>query len=102
MMEFFVPPTRRSMRSRILLVALLLLGITATADAQDAGITFFEQKIRPALVEHCYECHAITAKKVRGGLLLDSRDGVRKGGVNGPVIVPGDPDKSPLILAIRY
>jgi hypothetical protein len=70
--------------------------------AQDPGIEFFEKKIRPVLVEHCYECHAVTAKKVRGGLLLDSRDGVRKGGFNGAAVVPGDPDRSLLIKAVRY
>jgi hypothetical protein len=79
----------------------LLFGLSA-ARAQDAGIEFFEKKIRPVLVEHCYECHAVSAKKVRGDLLLDSRDGVRKGGASGPVIAPGDPDKSLLIKAVRH
>jgi hypothetical protein len=65
-------------------------------------IDFFEKKIRPVLVEHCYKCHAATAKKVRGGLLLDSRDRLRKGGDSGPVIVPGDPVASRLMKALRY
>src|SRR5688572_9091439 len=47
-------------------------------------VTFFEKSIRPILVRECYSCHATTAEKVRGGLLLDSRDAVRKGGDNGP------------------
>ena len=65
-------------------------------------IDFFEKKIRPVLVEHCYKCHSATAKKVRGGLLLDSRDGLRRGGDSGSVIVPGDPAASRLIKALRY
>ncbi len=85
------------------LVALTLLLVFACGvRAQDAGLEFFEKKIRPVLVEHCYECHAVTAKKIRGGLLLDSRDGVRKGGFTGPAIVPGDLDKSLLIKAVHF
>jgi hypothetical protein len=71
------------------------------ADGQD-GIDFFEKKIRPVLVARCYECHSAKSKKVEGSLLLDSRDAARKGGDLGPAIVPGDPDKSLLIQAIRY
>jgi hypothetical protein len=63
---------------------------------------FFERKIRPVLVEHCYECHSSGAKKIKGGLVLDSRAGVQKGGDTGPVITPGDPDASLLIQAIRH
>ena len=62
---------------------------------------FFESKIRPVLVEHCYKCHSAEAVKVKGGLLLDTRDGVLKGGDTGPAIVPGDPAKSLLIKAIK-
>ena len=63
---------------------------------------FFEKKIRPVLVEHCYECHSSTAKKIKGGLMLDSRAGVIKGGDNGPVISPGQPEASLLIQSIRH
>ncbi len=65
-------------------------------------LEFFEKKIRPLLAEHCYECHSSTSKKVKGDLLLDTREGTLKGGENGVVIVPGDPDKSRLIKAVRY
>lgn len=65
-------------------------------------IAFFEKKIRPVLIEHCYKCHSTNAEKVRGELLLDSRAGVRAGGINGPIIVPGRPEKSPLIRALRH
>jgi mono/diheme cytochrome c family protein len=65
-------------------------------------VAFFEKKIRPVLVEHCYKCHASTAEKVRGELLLDSRAGIRQGGAGGAIIVPGRPDKSRLIQALRH
>jgi hypothetical protein len=63
---------------------------------------FFEKKIRPLFVEHCYKCHSRDAEKLKGGLLLDSREGVLKGGESGPAIVSGDPEKSLLIKAVRY
>jgi hypothetical protein len=63
---------------------------------------FFEHKIRPVLVEHCYECHSTTGKKIKGGLVLDSRAGVHKGGDTGAAITPGDPEASLLIQAIRH
>jgi hypothetical protein len=71
------------------------------ADA-DKDVEFFEKKIRPVLAEHCFKCHAADAKKVRGGLVLDTHDGVRTGGDSGPAVVPGDADKSLLIQAVRY
>src|SRR5262245_18474502 len=64
-------------------------------------VEFFEKKIRPIFVERCYKCHSAQSEKVKGGLLLDSREGLLKGGDSGPAIVPGDPEKSILIKAIR-
>lgn len=81
-------------------IAAIVSPLPAVAD--DAGIEFFEKKIRPLLVAHCSECHAADAKKLGGGLLLDSRDGVRKGGESGAAIVLGKPDESLLIKAVRY
>src|SRR5438105_9797864 len=66
------------------------------------GIEFFEARIRPLLVERCYECHSAQAKKLKAGLWLDSPEGVIKGGETGPAIVPGKPEKSLLIKAVRY
>jgi cytochrome c553 len=63
---------------------------------------FFEAKIRPVLVTHCGKCHSRTAEKLRGGLRLDSRDGLRRGGDSGPAIVPGKPEESLILRAIRY
>jgi hypothetical protein len=65
-------------------------------------LQFFETKIRPLLAERCYKCHSHEAAKIKAGLLLDSRDGVLHGGSSGPAIVPGQPDDSLLIQAIRY
>ena len=62
---------------------------------------FFESKIRPALTKYCYECHS-SGEKVRGGLLVDSRDGLLQGGDTGPAIVPGDPAASLLFTAISW
>src|ERR671924_526315 len=85
---------------------LLLSGLSAaaapTTKPAAEGIEYFEKHIRPVLVERCYRCHSKDAEKVKGGLLLDSREGILKGGEGGPVLVPGDPEKSKLIIAIRY
>src|SRR5436190_1764693 len=54
-------------------------------------LAFFEKKIRPVLADNCYSCHASTGDKIRGGLVLDSREGIRQGGDSGPAIIPGDP-----------
>src|SRR5262245_39460881 len=66
--------------------AQTLLSATATS-ADSTGIDFFEQKIRPIFVESCYKCHSKESEKVKGGLLVDTRDGLLKGGDNGPAIV---------------
>jgi hypothetical protein len=67
-----------------------------------ADIDYFEQKVRPLLVTHCYECHSAESKILQGGLLLDSRPGWQKGGDSGEVIVPSKPDESLLVRALRY
>src|SRR5215218_11337217 len=70
--------------------------------AQPDGVAFFEQKIRPVLVKECYSCHSAEARKVKGGLRLDTRAGVLKGGDSGPAVVPGKPDESPMLDALRH
>lgn len=70
--------------------------------ASAEGLAFFENKIRPVLVKSCYECHSAEADKVKGGLALDTREGLRLGGDSGPAVVPGDLKASLLIEAIRY
>src|SRR5579885_2020833 len=66
------------------------------------GLQFFEQKIRPVLVEQCYECHSAGSKNLKGGLYLDSRDGLLKGGDSGPSIEPGKAANSLLLQALKY
>jgi hypothetical protein len=75
-----------------------LLLLAPAAYSEDHA--FFESKVRPVLVEHCYECHSGVNSK--GGLLLDTRQGWEKGGDSGRVIVPGRPEDSLLIQAVRY
>jgi len=64
-------------------------------------LQFFETKIRPVLADNCYKCHSPRAEKIKGGLLLDTRNGLLKGGDTGPAIVPGNAEKSLLIKAVR-
>ncbi len=75
--------------------ALLLL-------APQDGVEFFEQKIRPVLVERCHKCHSDTAEKLKANLRLDSREGLLKGGDRGPAVVPGNPAGSLLLQAVRH
>jgi Protein of unknown function (DUF1553)/Protein of unknown function (DUF1549)/Planctomycete cytochrome C len=63
---------------------------------------FFEAKVRPILTQNCYKCHSLEAGKAKGQLVLDSREGWQKGGELGPVIVPGDPAGSKLVIAVAY
>jgi Protein of unknown function (DUF1553)/Protein of unknown function (DUF1549)/Planctomycete cytochrome C len=88
-------------------VWLLSVAATRADDAAPArpgvdGIAFFEAKIRPVLVDRCYQCHSAGSEKVKGGLRVDHREGMVKGGDAGPSVVPGKPEESPLIEAIRY
>src|SRR5438045_1673367 len=93
---------------RSLLPVLLLMPLPLQARQQAAnepapsaeGIELFEKSVRPVLLGRCYSCHSATAEKLKGALRLDTREGLRKGGDNGPSIVPGDPEKSLLIRAI--
>ena len=71
---------------------------TDDATAQE----LFERVIRPTLIEACYECHSATAEKFEAELRLDTRDGMRRGGESGPAVVPGDPDGSTLVRALRH
>jgi mono/diheme cytochrome c family protein len=80
----------------ILLLALFLW--TARPAQADHPDDFFESRIRPILVDHCYACHTVSKL---GGLQIDSREGLLKGGKSGPAIVPGKPEESLLIRAVR-
>ncbi|MCL4786678.1 MAG: DUF1553 domain-containing protein [Verrucomicrobia bacterium] len=78
------------------------LSASAAADPTPAQLQFFENRIRPVLANHCYPCHSQRAEKVRGGLLLDTREATLRGGDSGPALVPGEPESSRLIKAVRY
>ena len=67
-----------------------------------AKTEFFEERIRPVLARNCYECHSANAKKLKAGLFLDRKAGWEKGGESGPALLPGKPDESLLLTAIRY
>ncbi len=84
-------------------LAAVCFGAAPSAFADDpAALEYFEKKVRPVLAEHCFKCHSVREKKSRGGLLLDSRDALLRGGDNGAVVVPGHPAKSRLVEAIGY
>jgi hypothetical protein len=96
----------------LLLLSILLRTAIAVAESDAAPppeaaptreqFDFFEKKIRPVLADKCYKCHSEKSEKVKGGLLLDTREGIRLGGDNGPAVVPGKPEDSLLIEAIHY
>jgi len=98
------------MNLRLLLVCSITAILPAIASGSEnevpentaAGIKFFETKIRPLLVKHCYECHSVESGVANGELRLDSRGAIRKGGDRGPAIVPGDPDTSWLLTAVSH
>ncbi len=81
-----------------LLVSMSLVCAQTPSAQAAAAPDFFETKVRPILATSCYACHT---NSQLGGLRVDSRAALLKGGQTGPAIVPGDPDKSLLILAIR-
>lgn len=89
--------------------ALLLLATAPNLRADETAKTidskkleFFEARIRPVLIKHCYECHSAKSEDVKGNLLVDSAAGLLQGGDSGPAIIAGKPDESPLIEALRY
>ncbi|WP_438481466.1 DUF1553 domain-containing protein [Oleiharenicola lentus] len=94
----------------LILGASLLVTLTIHAADNSAAATplsasdlqFFENKIRPVLIDNCYKCHSVETPRPKARLVLDTRDGLLKGGVSGPAIVAGNPDESILIQAIRY
>jgi hypothetical protein len=75
--------------------------LQAQPPRSDSGMQFFEKNIRPVLVAECYSCHSAEADEIEGGLSLDTREGIRKGGDLGPAVVPGSAGRSLLIRAIR-
>lgn len=86
----------------ILFIQVAGAALAPRIGADPAQIDFFEQRIRPVLVNKCYKCHSAESEKVKGGLWLDTRAGVLAGGDNGAIVVLGDPKKSSLIKSLRW
>ena len=84
-----------------LFVALCGGRVWSDAPLNEEEVNFFESKIRPVLVEQCYRCHS-SEEKIRGGLSIDSREGILHGGDSGPAIVPGNLSSSLLWTAITW
>ncbi len=104
MMSLQISITRRRLTTLLSSIAFAVAAMPMMAQGSDdaAKLDFFETKIRPVLVQHCYECHAADAKIVRGGLQLDSKVATLKGGDSGASIIPGKPEDSLLISAIKH
>ena len=98
------PPTQSQTRKLLLILFAFSVFLCGKSNAADpAGLAFFEQKVRPVLVEHCYSCHSAEAKKLKGNLYLDSKAGWEKGGDSGEaVIVPGQPEASLLLRSVQH
>src|SRR5580765_1136874 len=106
------PPSRERMRMTTVsrqfsaaitcsTVLLFQLGaIAATPEPSPEQVKFFEEKVRPILAENCYKCHG--SDKQKGKLRLDLREAALAGGENGAVIVPGKPEESVLVEAIKW
>lgn len=96
---------RLSCARSVLAIAVLLLPTMVRADETHftaEQFEFFESKVRPLLVTHCYECHSAQSKNVMGGLWLDSRQRALAGGESGAAVVAGKPDESLLVEAVRF
>lgn len=100
-------PSPAGIRPTIVTVLLPLLSMcmphaVARDAATEEGLAFFEKRIRPLLVTHCYDCHSADSRQIKGGLRLDSRQSLTAGGDSGQVVIPGKPDESLLFQAVRY
>jgi hypothetical protein len=101
--EIAVPRLKDCLKTLALIFVFSLYSTIEVAGEEEASdatreqIDFFEKKIRPLLVTHCFECHSAGSKKLQAGLRLDYREGLIEGGESGAAIVPGDPDASLMI-----
>src|SRR5262245_31532405 len=99
---------RLALTATIAWLVLLVLTTPLTQAASSSilfspeQLQFYERQVQPILAENCYRCHSHQADKIKGDFLLDSREALLKGGETGPAIVPGDPDKSLLMKAVRH
>lgn len=88
------------MRTHYITIAILFISQLQSAIADD-GVLFFEQNVRPVLVQHCFKCHSSQVEQ-KAGLVLDDRQGWLTGGENGPAVVPGNPDQSLVMQALKH
>ncbi|WP_231754286.1 PSD1 and planctomycete cytochrome C domain-containing protein [Caulifigura coniformis] len=86
----------------LLTIWLTLANASLQAADQEQPLEFFEKKVRPLLVSHCYECHSVKSKSLKAGLRVDSRSALLKGGDSGAAISSDQPDQSLLLEAVRY
>jgi cytochrome c553 len=96
-------PRPRQISQGATVVAMLFFGATlagAAEKADDEGHKFFENKVRPILVKHCYECHGPDTQEAK--LRFDSWEAIQRGGEGGAVILPGEPERSLLVAAISH
>ena len=98
------PPmdNRRALTNTPLKVAALLLANFLTCRGEGDSLDFFEKRIRPIFADHCLECHSVESGKSKGGLVLDSREDILRGGDSGPALAGKNPDHSKLIEAVRW
>ena len=92
----------RSIDTLKLAIPCVFMAISVQADEK---LNFFESRIRPVLVEKCYNCHSVKAAdqgKLKGGFYIDVREGLLRGGDSGPAVIPGHPEKSLLMQVIRH
>ena len=82
--------------------AIFALSVAPPLAAQTTDVDFFESKIRPVLVQRCYSCHNSKLAAPKGELVLDTKEGLLKGGTSGPGLVPGNPSESRLLKALSY
>jgi hypothetical protein len=94
------PRTPRGLLATVLIAASIETALTDDRSTED--LAFFETSIRPLLAEKCYACHSSKSKSLEAGLRVDSRAGLLQGGDSGPALVPGDPEASLVIRAVRY
>src|SRR5580700_230082 len=94
-----VKTTMRSAARSLVLLAATAPALLAQSALGSVGADFFETKVRPLFVEKCYACHT---EMRMGGLQLDSREHFLKGGNSGPIAVPGNPNASLLVKALRH
>src|SRR6476620_1876805 len=85
-----------------LIGVILTLSVATPLLAQTAEVEFFEAKIRPVLAQRCYGCHNSKMPAPKGSLILDTKEGLLKGGASGPVVVPGNPAESRLMKVLSY